>query len=88
MSKLFIGFAAGLLVGVLFAPDKGSETRERIARRGRDLKDKFNDLIDSLADRFESAKEEADNFAEKAKQKARSYSNQAGNSSWVGETAT
>ena len=86
MSKLFIGFAAGLLVGVLFAPDKGSETRERVARRGRELKDKFNDLVDSLSDKFESAAEEADEFAEKAKQKARSYSNQTGNSSWVGET--
>ena len=71
MSKLFIGFAAGLLVGVLFAPDKGTETRERIARRGRELKDKFDDLVDSLSDKFESAKDEADEFAEKAKQKAR-----------------
>ena len=71
MSKLFVGFAAGLLVGVLFAPGKGSETRERIARRGRELKDKFDDLVDSLSDKFESVKDEADEFAEKAKQKAR-----------------
>ena len=83
MSKLFIGFAAGLLVGVLFAPDKGSETRERIARRGRDLKDKFDDFIDSIADKFEKVKDEADDFAEKAKEKARSYSGQG--NSWVGE---
>jgi gas vesicle protein len=87
MSKLFVGFAAGLLVGVLFAPSKGSETRDRIARRGRELKDKFDDLIDSLSDKFESVKDEADVFAERAKEKARSYSNQPGNSSWVGETA-
>ena len=87
MSKLFIGFAAGLLAGVLFAPSTGSETRERLARRGRELKDKFNDLVDSLSDKFESAKDEAEEFADKAKQKARAYSNQAGNSSWVGETA-
>jgi gas vesicle protein len=87
MSKLFIGFAAGLLAGVLFAPDKGTETRERLARRGRELKDKFNDLVDSLGDKFDSVKDEADEFAERAKQKARSYSNQPGNSSWVGETA-
>lgn len=83
MSKLFIGFAAGLLVGVLFAPDKGSETRDRIARRGRELKDKFNDMVDSLSSKFDSVKEEADEFAEKAKQKARSYSSEAG-SSWAG----
>ena len=87
MSKLFIGFAAGLLAGVLFAPDKGSETRDRLARRGRELKDKFNDLVDSLSDKFDSVKDEADEFAERAKQKARTYSNPTGNSSWVGETA-
>ena len=84
MSKLFIGFAAGLLVGVLFAPDKGSETRERVSRRGKELKDKFNDLVDSLSSKFESMAEEADEFAEKAKQKARSYSSEAGGSSWTG----
>ena len=87
MSKLFIGFAAGLLAGVLFAPDKGTETRDRLARRGRELKDKFNDLVDSLSDKFDSVKDEADEFAERAKQKARTYSNPTGNSSWVGETA-
>jgi gas vesicle protein len=84
MSKLFIGFAAGLLVGILFAPDKGSETRERVARRGKELKDKFNDLVDSLSDKFESMKDDADEFAEKAKEKARSYSGEPGSASWTG----
>jgi gas vesicle protein len=91
MSKLFVGFAAGLLVGVLFAPDRGTETRDRIARRGRELKEKFNDMVDSLSDKFDSVKDEANDFAEKAKQKARSYSTEAGatgggagNSSWAG----
>jgi gas vesicle protein len=71
MNKLFLGFAAGLLVGVLFAPNKGSETRERVARRGRALKDKFDDFVDSIVDKFEAVKQETDEFAEKAKQKAR-----------------
>ena len=60
-------------------------TRERLARRGRELKDKFDDLVDSLSERFENVKDEVDDFAEKAKQKARSYSRQEGNT-WVGET--
>jgi gas vesicle protein len=83
MSKLFIGFAAGLLVGVLFAPDKGTETRERIARRGRELKEKFNDIVDSLSDKFDSMQGEANDFAEKAKERARSYTNESG-ASWTG----
>lgn len=88
MNKLFIGFAAGFLAGVLFAPAKGSKTRKRIARRSRELKDKFNDMVDSVSDKFESLADEADGFAEKAKQKARSYSVEAGNSAWVGEIAS
>lgn len=84
MSKLFIGFAAGLLVGVLFAPDKGSETRDRLARRGRDLKDKFNDMIDSLSDKFDSLKGEANEYTQRARQKAESYTGQQ-SSAWSGE---
>ena len=85
MNKLLIGFTAGLLVGLLFAPERGAVTRERIARRGRTLKHKFDDLVDSLSEQFESVKDEVDDFAEKAKQKARTYSRQEGNT-WVGDT--
>jgi gas vesicle protein len=85
MSKLLVGFAAGLLVGVLFAPDKGTETRDRLARRGKELKDKFNDLVDSVSSKFDSVKDEADQFAERAKERARTYSNETtGNASWAG----
>ena len=35
MNKILIGFTAGLLVGLLFAPAKGSETRETISRQGQ-----------------------------------------------------
>ena len=71
MNKLLIGFSAGLLVGILFAPAAGSETRETIARRGRDLKDKFNDLVDSISEKFETVKEEAEDFAERTKEQVR-----------------
>ncbi len=87
MSKLFIGFAAGLLVGVLFAPDKGTMTRDRVARRGRELKEKFNDMVDSLSNKVDDAAEEAHDLVEKGKQKARSYAADAGagtGSSWAG----
>lgn len=87
MNKLLIGFAAGLLAGVLLAPAKGSKTRKRIARSGRKLKDKFNEMVDSVSNKFESFEEEVDEFAEKAKQKARSFSGEAENSSWTGQPA-
>lgn len=46
------GVAAGALLGVLFAPDKGSETRKKISKKGSDtvegLKDKFDQLLSSI----------------------------------------
>jgi len=60
MNKILIGFTAGLLVGLLFAPAKGSETRETISRRGRDLKNQFNDLVDAITEKFDSLRGEVD----------------------------
>lgn len=64
MSKLITGFAVGLLVGILIAPDKGSETRKRISEKGKDLKDQFNDFVDYWAEKFDSLKNEAEEIAE------------------------
>jgi len=83
MSKLLIGFTLGLLTGLLIAPDKGSESRKKLERAGRDLKNKFNDFVDNLNDTFESFKSEASDMASEAKTEARTYSSQAG-SAWEG----
>ena len=69
MNKILVGFTAGLLVGILFAPARGSETRRSIARKGNELKDQFNDFVDSISDRFETVAEEAEDFADTAKRK-------------------
>jgi len=46
LTALAAGAAAGFVAGVLFAPDKGSETRRKINEQGKkvaeDLKNKFN----------------------------------------------
>lgn len=76
MNKVLIGFTAGLLVGLLFAPAKGSETRESLSRKGRDLKDKFNDLVDSLTDKFDMLRNEAEDFAVDEVQRVRSFKNE------------
>ena len=67
------GAAAGAVLGVLFAPDKGIETRKRIGEGSKDiatnLKDKFSDLVDGIADKYEAAREGATDLIEKGKQK-------------------
>jgi gas vesicle protein len=76
MNKLLIGFSVGLLLGILFAPAKGSETRESISNRGRDLKNKFNDLVDSITDKFDSMKQDAEDLAEQGWQRVKSFKNE------------
>ena len=67
MNKLLTGLAIGVAVGILLAPDKGSETRKKIADKGKDLKDKFNDFVDSWADKIDALRGEAEEFVEEAK---------------------
>lgn len=40
------GIAAGAVIGVLFAPGKGSDTRKTIVKKSEDLAGALNDKID------------------------------------------
>lgn len=65
------GAAAGAVLGILFAPAKGSVTRRRFSKQGVDyteeLERKFNDLIDSITDQFEAMVEEVNLMAKEGK---------------------
>jgi gas vesicle protein len=64
------GAATGALLGILFAPAKGTVTRRSILRKGErqvdEMKHSFNEFIDSITDKFDKVKEEVVDFAEEA----------------------
>ena len=64
---LLAGAAIGVGLGILFAPDKGSKTREKI-------KTGFDDLKDEVKEKFSGSKEElkeaVDNLLSKSSYKA------------------
>lgn len=71
ISGILLGAAAGAILGVLFAPDKGSVTRSKISKKGRDtiqdLKDRFSEWVDEITDNLEAASEDLENATGKPK---------------------
>jgi gas vesicle protein len=77
LGKVMLGFvatvAAGAVLGVLFAPAKGSVTRKIIARQGTDysddVKEKFNSYIDTISEEYDSIKDGVMDLVDKRKEK-------------------
>jgi Gas vesicle protein len=68
------GVAIGAALGVLFAPDKGWNTRKRISKKGEDLADdlreKFDEFLDSISVKVDEVKEEVADISKKTKPRA------------------
>ncbi len=54
---MLAGMAIGSVLGILFAPDKGSVTRKKLAKKGsdisRDAEDQVNGLMDKMSKKFQ-----------------------------------
>ncbi len=65
------GVAAGAIIGILFAPDKGTETRRKISGKASDsvddFKDKFEEMLCIISEKFESVKQDVNDLYEKGK---------------------
>jgi gas vesicle protein len=71
-----VGAAVGAIAGVLFSPAKGSVTRKKIARTGKEyaeeVKEKFNEYIDTVTEDYDALKEGTLDMVRKGKEKAAS----------------
>ncbi len=74
---LLAGVSAGAILGLLFAPEKGSLTRKKLTKKGEDyaegltggLTEKFNEVIDTLGEKIKYVKNEVENVNLKAEKK-------------------
>lgn len=64
-------FAGGAVMGMLFAPAKGKDTRKKIVDTTTDyaeeLKSKVNDMVENFAESIEIVKDEAEKFTKRLK---------------------
>src|SRR5688572_28156700 len=58
LGALILGAAAGAVLGLMFAPSRGSDLRKK-------LKDSAEDIIDELADKITEGRETIDELKEK-----------------------
>jgi len=69
LGALIVGAAAGAVLGVLFAPDKGSETRKKIAKGTDGLINQLSDKIDEAKKTLFDLKKKASDTADEIRSK-------------------
>lgn len=70
LASVIVGLTAGALIGLLFAPGKGTDVRLKLSEKEEGfeeaLKEKFDEFLKSISQKFENVKELVSDFAEQA----------------------
>ncbi len=71
LGAIVLGAAIGGVLGILFAPAKGSDTRKKLVAKGNDLtdsvKEKYAEIMDKFKAEIETIKAEASELVSNGK---------------------
>lgn len=75
LMSFLAGAAAGAILGILYAPDKGTNTRERLTYRLEKYKQKLEELLEEIMEEeaepvLSNARSEGERVVQDAKEKA------------------
>ena len=59
LTAFAIGAVAGVVAGILFAPDKGAETRKKLSEEGKKVAGEVKNKFREMKNKFNGMKEEA-----------------------------
>ena len=67
------GAAAGLIFGLLYAPEKGKDTRHKLDKKAKEFADNLKDKFRTGEEKFENLKENLKRSAEDLRAKAEEF---------------
>jgi len=58
LTALVVGAAVGAVLGILYAPDKGSETRKKVSEEGKKMSDAIKNKFNEMKEKMNAVKDD------------------------------